>query len=811
MPLPVDRTANRQAVTIDAPDRVRSKSELEVTAHAAPGSVVTVAAVDEGILQLIAQKTPDPFAFFYRKLALGVGSFDTFSLLLPEVGVEGASPSGGGFATEGASQYVRTEGIRRVEPVAFWSGPVVADGDGRAKARFDLPEFQGALRLMAVAVKDETMGSSERQTRVRDPLVLLPTLPRILSFGETLKRAGDGEERHRPLRPGPGDAGRWTARRRSRGSRPSRSRSTTAPRGRSTSRSGPLRDSSRARSASPSAPKASARRARPPAGSGCAPTCRRRRPSRPGACRARSSRSRSRPRPQLRPATVRREVRVGSLPLVQLTGKLAALVRYPYGCLEQTVSKAFPQIYLADILQAVDPELLDPDRRRTRVPTARRQPLDPKANVAEALRRVAGLQLSDGGFALWPGWDDAQPWTSVYAAHFLVEAERAGYPVASHVRQRALDFLGTQVRAKSSYGKTELERTVYALYVLARAGQADLGTMDFLREKHLGELQPQSKALLAAAYAAVGRRDTVDELVARIGELEQVERQTGENFDSTVRNRALLLMALLDAAPESPRVPALADRLAREAAAAPWWTTQETGFTLLALGQLYHRQAERPPFRGQGLPGRSPARNGLEATRRPTSPASRGDGPVRIVMGNGYKAGAAFYSVITRGLPTDEAFRPTSAGLEIERTYLTREGGEADLDRVRQGDLLVIRTKVRSIAGPVQNVVIENLLPSGVEVENPRLETTETLPWATPSSLGQSHLDLRDDRILLFTDLPANDWQTVYALVRAVSPGSFRVPPAHAEAMYDPALRATGQRGRMEVKLREEAPEAPSK
>ncbi len=234
----------------------------------------------------------------------------------------------------------------------------------------------------------------------------------------------------------------------------------------------------------------------------------------------------------------------------------------------------------------------------------------------------------------------------------------------------------------------------------------------------------------------------------------------------------------------------------------PWWTTQESGFTLLALGQLYHRQAEKPLFRGKVYLG--------ERLLGPVSsdhPAHftglEGDGPVRVVMDPGYAAGAAFYSVITRGLPTDEAFRPTSAGLEIERRYLDRDGSAADLGQVHQGDLLVIETRIRSVAGAVQNVVIENLLPSGVEVENPRLETTETLPWATPSSPGPSHLDLRDDRILLFTDLPANEWQTVYALVRAVSPGSFRVPPAHAEAMYNPALRATGQRGHMTVELRE--------
>jgi len=789
VPLPVDRTANRLAVRIEAPAEVRSESTLEVEARAKPGSVVTIAAVDEGILQLIAQKTPDPFELFYRKLALGVRSFDTFSLLLPEVALEGAAEAGGGLAAEGAAQYVRTEGIRRVEPVAFWSGPVEVGSDGRATVRFELPEFQGALRLMAVAVRNEEVGSSDRQTRVRDPLVLLPTLPRILSFDETLRvpvtvrndsgRSGavqvtlavDGPAKIEgdatlsiPLENGTEGTVYFAVR-------------TGSISGQD---AGEVRFAFRAEGLGERG-KASGRvgvRADLPVQAF----------EQAGSLTEASFELPLSTPTELRPETVRRELRVGTLPLVQFAGKLDALVRYPYGCLEQTVSQAFPQIYLADLIGTIDPELLDPDGRG----------LDPEANVAEALRRVAGLQLASGGFSLWPGWNESHPWTSVYAGHFLVEAERAGYPVASHTRDRALAFLGTQVRAKSSYGATELARTVYALYVLARAGQADLGTMDFLEAKHLTAMRPESKALLAAAYAAVGRQDTVDELVAHLQEVEQVERQTGEIFDSTVRNRALLLMALLDAAPQSPRIPALAERLARDAATDPWWTTQETGFTLLALGQLVHRQVERPPYRGKVYLGERLL--GAVSSDEPARfPGLRGDGPLRIVMEPGYEAGAAFFSVITRGIPTDEGFQPSAAGLEIERTYLTREGDTAELGQVRQGDLLVIRTRVRSVAGDLQNVVIQNLLPSGLEVENPRLETTETLPWATPSTLSRSHLDLRDDRILLFTDLPTNRWQTVYALVRAVSPGEFRVPPAQAEAMYNPALHATGPRGRMRV------------
>jgi uncharacterized protein YfaS (alpha-2-macroglobulin family) len=154
VPLPVNRTANHLAPQIAAPEQMRPGRDLPITVKTAPNAVVTVAAVDEGILQLIAQKTPEPFDFFYRKLALGVTSYDTFSLLLPEL--KSLTP-GGGEGAEGG-QYVRTEGIRRVQPVAFWSGPVTADAQGNARVTFKVPEFQGALRIMAVAIEEDRFG-----------------------------------------------------------------------------------------------------------------------------------------------------------------------------------------------------------------------------------------------------------------------------------------------------------------------------------------------------------------------------------------------------------------------------------------------------------------------------------------------------------------------------------------------------------------------------------------------------------------------------------------------------------------------------
>ena len=191
-----------------------------------------------------------------------------------------------------------------------------------------------------------------------------------------------------------------------------------------------------------------------------------------------------------RPETLRRELRVSPLPLVQFSGKLRYLLQYPYGCVEQTTSSVFPLIYFSDLAKELDPTLFAKS--------------DPAVFVQEGIRRLATMQLYNGGFAMWPDSDTLHPWGSIYATHFLVEARRAGHQVENFLYDRALEFLAGEAKAKPEYAWDELQRVVYALYVLARAGKADLGTMDFIREHQGKDLKPESRALLGAAYAASG-------------------------------------------------------------------------------------------------------------------------------------------------------------------------------------------------------------------------------------------------------------------------------------------------------------------
>ena len=776
IPIPVDRSSHRLSVSLEVPETVLPESELEVDVATRPGAAVTIAAVDEGILQLIAQQTPDPFQYFYRKLRLGVSTHDIFSMLLPDVpAMEGATLVGGGADRLAETQMVRTESLRRREPVSFWSGVVRADSSGRARYTFQVPDFQGALRVMAVASEQEDFGSASQVTRVRSPLILMPTFPRFLSLEEELEipvtlrndTGGDGVFQVGLSLEGPAQlAGPSTQQI----SVPTGQERTTYFQTRSLDLVGEVQFDLFASGNSAAATHSRVLSIRPDLPPGTTHVAGRvdlRRLELPQEDHG------------FRPATVTRTLTVGPLPMTHFTANLGNLLRYPYGCLEQTTSRILPLIYFTDLAKALEPELFVDS--------------DPAAMVYAGLRRLVGMQLISGGFAMWPGSRKVNPWASTYATH-------AGFHIDESIYGKALAFLDQTVRSHESRERAGVEQLVYALYVLARADRPERGQMDFVRQNLQEFLRPSARGLLAATYAMTGNQAVANELLASLEPIDEAERETGQNFDSSTRNRALLLLALLETIPEDPRVAGLFDRLAREASSRSW-TTQETSFAFLAMGQLARLQGDaRAVYEGELFVAGQLIGSFDSRTRSFLLP---GEGRVRLELGSGFQAGSAFYSLVTRGIPLDRRFREEERGLEVEREFRTRLGRKVNLSEIRQGELIVVKTRIRSVRGPVQNVVIQQLLPSGLEVENPRLSTTERLGWMTGTALGADYQDLRDDRVLFFADLPANQWRTVYTLLRAVSPGDFRIPPAHAEAMYNPELSYTGPRSRLQIGRRE--------
>ncbi len=788
-PFNVSRQVNHPAVRISVPQETRPETRLEVTVDAEPDSTVTIAAVDEGILQLIAQQTPDPFDYFYAKRALGVDSYDIFSLLLPELPpVHEKSPAGGGKYDK-LGQFVRTEGIRRVKPVAYWSGPLKADANGRVTFPVNLPEFNGALRIMAVCVSGGKFGSAHAMTRVKAPLIITPTFPRSLAMDDkalipvTLRNESKANGQFSLKLDVSGPA-----------SSPQPETSLAIDNGHEKTvyfpldvadKQGKLECTLHAAGNDESAKSTvelGVRSAYPPQNFVAA-----------GSLEQASLTLPFEDAAGLRPETIVRSLHLGRLPIIRFSGSLKDLLEYPYGCVEQTVSRAFPLLYFGDLAKELEPDVFEKS--------------EPAAMVQSAITRVQAMQTASGGFGMWPGATRPQYWASIYATHFLLEARYAGYQVPDTVINGAVKYLSSLVRGQKTFNRAILERTAYALCVLAMARHADQGMMGYLLKNQINSMPAVGAYLLAGAYAYTGQKALAEKILYGRYLEYGGKHETGGNFSSPLRNLAMRLMVGLAVAPDDKRNPELVKQLIRKLDAERYRTTQENAFSFIALGAYFFKQKHKPPYKGKVYAGDSLLAE-FSSDKVLTLDKITESGPIRIEMDKGYAPGSAYYSLNTRGIPTAAGYTPRSQGMEIQRTYLDRSGRELQLDALKQGDLVVLETKVRSLDDTVDNVVVQNLLPSGLEVENPRLESTERLPWIGKVGTKPEYQDLRDDRVLLFLKLPGKSkktdhgpWQTYYSLLRAVTPGEFTLPPSQVEAMYAPELMASTPAGKLKVNV----------
>ncbi len=784
-PLMVERPSNRIGLTIDAPEKVRPKTRQTVTVRAGDDEdvAVTIAAVDEGILQQRGMATPDPYGHFYAKRALETQTFDFFRDLLPELTAGQKSSTGGGDMAMMMAQRTSPISTMRFKPVSLWSGRLRTDGSGMASVTFDIPEFSGELRLMAVAYQGTRYGSAQRGMKVADPVVLTVGLPRFLAPGDDIQMtitAFNTTSNSAPLdiriaTNGPLVPAQTST---SLTVEPDRERVATVG-----LKAGPNVGAATVRVTTEAFGEKFESVTEIPV-----------RPISPytteathGQLAGGTSATHTLPDVFL-PFGQRAFVTMSPLPIAQLSKELKSLVGYPYGCLEQTTSKAFPQLYLRDIAMVLDPSIVERG--------------SPTYFVNEAIAKIAGMQMHDGAFNYWPGGGYTNTWSTVYATHFLVEAEKAGYAVSSSVKTAALSAIRQIARQKNTEdyywygrGRTTVTRvadkaSVYALYVLAVAGQPEKPVMDFYRTAP-SLLVGDTRTLLAGAYAHSGDRAAFIQIMPASLAPEEPMRTTGRWFDSPIRAQAIILNVLLDTDPDNADIARLIEYLGRAYKSNGWYSTQENAFTLLAFGKA----ARRSGSAGRGtvtMDGRTMAYNG--GTQRIDLPATVGALTVQLEG-----TGRVFYSVVTEGIRKDGAVTIEDKNLRIRREFFDRFGAPVDLNSVKQNALVVVRLTLTADVNDIENIAVSDLLPAGLEIENPRLEESEQYGFLKNISTAE-YVDIRDDRINYFTEFKYGGRTRTFAyLARAVSRGRFQLPPITAAAMYDGSYTSTYGRGMLTV------------
>ncbi|HUP24477.1 MAG TPA: MG2 domain-containing protein [Thermoanaerobaculia bacterium] len=805
-----------QQVVLQVPEEVRSLSDLTVELQvsspgrgaAAAGPVyATVAAVDEGLLSLTRFVSPDPFAAIFPRRALGVSTFETvgWAMMLP--------PAGSGD-TSGGDQLGGLLGrIQPITPVALWSGVVEVPASGRLRVTLPVPEYRGQLRVMAVTADQRRMGRAEAQVYVRDPLVLQTTVPRFLIEGDeamvpALVTNVSGARRNVTVEISVedllGPAFRGDLERSSPVELLGSSRQVLDL---ADQASGTVRFRLRAR------PSSGAARIVVTASDGdlrssesvdvpLLPTGEPIRTVRRIDLRevADAADGELDLRPYVegwKPMSERTDFWLTTNPYADVLQHADYLLRYPYGCVEQTTSSTRPLLHITKFLPALRSAAGEPAP-------------DVDAMAQSGIDRVLTMQTPSGGFTYWPGGSEPAYWASAYALHLLLDGQRAGFAVPAERLEEAVDWMerelarGDLAEREDWYSKNS---EPYMHYVLAVAGRPQKARAEQLLRRMTrpgstddGETREQVFLLQAALQVAGDHRYEAQLERPDVSNVRS-ERSTGWTFYSDRRRRGLQLATLVDLFGRDPAIEPLADLVAEALrGSARSYTTQELVWGITGLGKFVEQ--------GATLAGEPQLVANGAALEVESSPDLPGNWSWRLHRASEHNQltlrlpqrgdGALFLVVSTEGVPVVPPADLVAGGdgLRLERRY-HRAGGEPfdpqveglDLGELMHVELLVTNT------GPerMSNLALVDRVAAGLEIENPRLGRERATDWIDADELwAADHLDVRDDRLEVFGMLEPGQTRKVVYSVRATAAGRFTVPASSVEAMYDPRRWARG-------------------
>jgi alpha-2-macroglobulin len=764
----VDNPNYKMPVSIEAVEKSRSNTKQTIKIKAKPNSALTIAVVDEGILQVAGYSTPDPYNFYYQKRALLVNTSNIYPYLFPELGMVRSVTGGGADEMEKRLNPMQNN---RVKLVSFWSSIIQTNGRGEAEYSIDIPQFSGDLRVMAVGYNGQVFGSAQKNIKVADPLVTSVSLPRFLS---------------------PGDEVDIPVMLTNTTDKPVKCKATLSV-------TGPLKivgDNSQSVSieANREMEVLFKVNAEYELGQGAVilkansmgeefinktditvrPASPLQKRSGGGQLEAGKSIQLAIDNKNFMESSVSGKLLLSKNPLVQYSKSLDYLVQYPYGCVEQTISSAFPQLYFGDLVGI----LYSKEKAKT----------DAIRNVQAALDRIKLMQLYNGGLTYWPGGGSECWWGSVYAAHFAVEARKAGFEVDDAFLNPLLKYLKKNLEKKElityyyNYNQRKQiapQEAIYSLYVLSLAGEKPTALLNYYRSRP-NEMSLDCRYMLAAAYALTGDIQKAREVVPPAFEGEKSNTSFGGSFYSYIRDEALALNTMLDIDPQSQQIGLMAKHVAGALQNQRYLNTQERTFSLLALGKIARIAAGSDIKASIQVNGKVVGK--FDNKDLVLSLDKIGNNAVNLTAEG---TGNLYYYWECEGISTDGSYIEEDSYLRVRKSFYSRTGNLITSNQFKQNDLVLVEIALTGLTSSyVENVAVSDILPACFEIENPRL--TELPPGMNyPHSTSYcDYMDIRDDRINLFVNV-SEYTRYYYYLLRVVSPGKYKMGPVGADAMYN--------------------------
>ncbi len=779
VPVLVEDATTRLHPAVALPKEIRTDVPFEVKVSETDGKAMTytLAIVDEGLLDLTRFKTPDPWAHFHAREALGVRTWDLYDQVIGAVGrqLQRVLAIGGSDQVDPSSAAK----AQRFKPVVRFVGPFTLAKGKSATHKFTIDNYVGSVRAMVVATDgSRASGSAEATAPVRKPLMVLATLPRVIGPGETADLpvsvfAMDPAVKNVTVRIKASDAFVVEG-----GAERALTFSTTGDqlttfRVKAAERIGPGSVEITATSGNEKATQRidiGVRQAQQPMTVSEATVVL------PG------NTWNGELRPLGMPGTNSVDVEVSTLPDVDLGRRLQYLIQYPHGCVEQTTSGAFPQVFLADVIEVTD---------RTRATM--------RANVEAGLRRLRQYQLPNGGFSYWPGLSSADDWSSIWVGHFLVEAERAGFVLPGGMRAAWKTYMTNAARdhhgrSENGWPRTSMQLTqAYRLYVLALANSADLSAMNRLRTEP--DLPERAKWMLAAAYGLNGRKDVARELVKGLTTTIPAGNPDEWTYGSDLRDAAIVAEALLNM-DDLAGATAVITGIARDLGHDNWYSTQSTAWGLLAVSRL--ASAEQNKKAGMQfaltLDGNTTQRGSSKSVLRidPGSPDK-----VRPIALRNTGTRNLYVRTIRTGTPTTADDKANSSGLVMEVRYEDMAGKRLDPASIAQGTDLqaIITVHHPGYRASYRNLALTQVFPSGWEIRNSRLEGEE----GSERYSSYTYQDIRDDRVMTYFDLAPHQQVTYRVKLTAAYTGRYYLPGAQCSAMYDNTVNTRSAGGWVQV------------
>lgn len=722
----------------------------------------TLAVVDEGLLDITNFTTPQPWDHFYSKEAIGVKTWDIYNDVIGAYGgrLERLIAIGGG---EGGEKDPDKMQENRFKPVVQFMGPFFLDAGASKTHSFTMPQYIGSVKTMVVSGLNEAYGSADKATPVVKPLMVLGTLPRVVGPGEKvslpvnvfrykdhIKDAEIKVETSGVLKLVGGN---------SQTIKLDKESGTLYFDLEVEERLGAGKVIITGKSGSENARHEINMTSRSP---NTEQTIVKLIPIKSG---------------ETQEATIELfgidgsnevSLELASIPPINLESRLRYLIRYPHGCIEQTVSSVFPQLYLDEVTE------LDNEQR-----------VKIESNIQTAIKKLSKFQVSSGGLSYWPGSSRTNSWGSNYAYHFLIEAQKKGYGVSNDLVNNLRRFQrnkATQWTKSVDHWNSDFIQG-YRLFTLAIGGNPELGGMNRLRNTSGKSYQTICK--LAAAYASVGQKEAARSLLksATVQLKEQSYKYYYYNYGSYTRDLAIKLetYTYLEDQEESIKVlQEISDRMSGQR----WMSTQSTAYALLAIGKYVIANQSNESMQADIKYGStSTSWTSDKVLYRSAINPSHGD---QLKITNTGEANL-FATLTITGMPKAGDEIVDESDLDVSLRIVNQKGRSLKADSIKLGESFDVLVSIKNTYayGSVRDIALSHILPSGWEIQNDRLNDQQSNEYSS-----FQFQDIRDDRVYTYFHLQSGETKTFKVSVTAAYPGKYYMPGAHAEAMYKAMIHA---------------------